>query len=258
MDEEYWDRLAADYDEEVFSSLDSDDRGLIRSALDGLASRRKTALDLGCGVGKYVGALSERFGKVIAVDHSTELLEIARRRHADPENVEFRKVDASRGRSLRGGQADVVICANVLIMADEDLRRGILETARRSMRPTGSLLLVLPSLESALLVQRRLAEWYRREGAVDPEACAEREGIRPSRRSCSELLQGLVRIDGVPTRHYLGEEIAPMLSKVGLEPTRLEKIRYPWRTEFNDAPRWMRDPLPWDWLTVARRRGARR
>ena len=82
MDEEYWDRLAADYDEEVFSSLDSDDRGLIRSALDGLASRRKTALDLGCGVGKYVGTLSERFGKVIAVDHSTELLEIARRRHA--------------------------------------------------------------------------------------------------------------------------------------------------------------------------------
>ena len=254
MNASYWDRLAARYDEEIFSSIDSDEGGVIREALDTIADRQKTALDLGCGVGKYVGALAERFGSVVAVDHSAELLEIARREHSGRNNVEFRQVDAAAGKSVRGVRADAVVCANVLIMADRGLREGILTTARKSLRPGGSILLVLPSLESALLAQRRLAEWYRRDGTKEPHSCAEQEGIQPSRRTCSELLRGLVRIDGVPTRHYLGEEIAPLLREAGFEPTRVEKVRYPWRTEFEDAPRWMRAPFPWDWLAIGQRR----
>ena len=33
----------------------------------------------------------------------------------------------------------------------------------------------------------------------------------------------------------------------------IEKIEYAWDADFEDAPRWMQDPYPWDWLIVARK-----
>ncbi len=35
---------------------------------------------------------------------------------------------------------------------------------------------------------------------------------------------------------------------------RVDKVEYDWSTEFADPPKWMRDPLPWDWLFVVERR----
>lgn len=251
MDVAYWDQLAPTYSDEVLSSFHADRTGAIRRCLDDLGGPRKTVLDLGCGVGKYLRALSRRFGRVIGVDQSEELLEIARRDHGRRKNVELRCVDASDGRPVRGVRANVVVCANVLIMADAERRDAILRTARLSMAASGRLVLVVPSLESALLAHRRLAEWYEREGAADPETEAEQDAVGPSKRTCRELLRGLVRIDGVPTKHHLAEELVLTLRHRGLKVRQLERVHYPWDSEFGEAPGWMRDPYPWDWLAVA-------
>ena len=46
------------------------------------------------------------------------------------------------------------------------------------------------------------------------------------------------------------------LSEIGLSKQKedliksLEKITYPWSTEFSNPPKWMKSPLPWDWLTL--------
>jgi hypothetical protein len=32
-----------------------------------------------------------------------------------------------------------------------------------------------------------------------------------------------------------------------------EKIEYRWDTEFIDAPGWLTEPLPWDWMVVAKK-----
>lgn len=253
MDVAYWDRLAASYDDEVLSSFDADRHGAIRRCLGKVASRRKTVLDLGCGVGKYIEALSAGFGRVVAVDHSEGLLEIARRDHAHRKNVEIRRVDAAEGRPVRGVRADVVVCANVLIMADAERRDAILQVARKSMQKSGLLLLVVPSMESALYSHRRLVEWHERDGSDDPETDAEEDARNPSKRTCQELLRGLVRIDNVPTKHYLADELVLTLRRGGFTLEQLEKIHYPWESEFGDAPRWLRDPYPWDWLAVATR-----
>lgn len=253
MDVAYWDRLAATYDEEVLSSFDADRHGAIRKSLTKLAGPRKTVLDLGCGVGKYLEALSEGFQRVIAVDHSEGLLEIARRDHDHRENVEIRRVDAAEGRAVRGVRADVVVCANVLIMADSARRDAILRAARKSMTKGGRLLLVVPSLESSLYSHRRLVEWHERDGSDDPETDAEEDARDPSKRTCQELLRGVVRIDGVPTKHYLADELIVTLRRGGFALEHLEKVHYPWESEFGDAPRWLREPFPWDWLGVAAR-----
>jgi len=258
MDRGYWDRLASTYDQEVLSSFDADLSGIIARRLDELAGVKKTALDLGCGVGKYIGALSERFGHVVAADHSDELLKIARRDHANRGNLDIRLLDATQKGSFSAARADVVVCANVLIMADDELRAAILETARKCMAPRGRLVLVVPSLESALLAHRRLVQWYDRDGSKDAETDAEDDARAPSKRTSRELLRGVMRIDGVPTKHYLAEELSLMLQGSRLQIEHLDKVPYAWDSEFGDAPRWMRAPYPWDWLVVAKRLPRRR
>ena len=39
----------------------------------------------------------------------------------------------------------------------------------------------------------------------------------------------------------------------GFRVSALEKIEYAWDADFEDAPKWMQDPYPWDWLIVARK-----
>lgn len=253
MDRSYWDRLAPTYDQKILSSFDADLSGIIGGRLDALGGSRKAVLDLGCGVGKYLRPLSERFGRVLGVDYSEELLKIAERDHGHLKNVELRRLDASEGRAVPGMRADVVVCANVLIMADGDLREAILRAAKRSMARDGRLILVVPSLESALLAHRRLVQWYERDGSDDPETDAEEDGFAPSKRACRDLLRGVVRIDGVPTKHYLAEELSLTLRRRGLKVLHLDKVSYGWDSEFRDAPRWMLEPFPWDWMVVARR-----
>ncbi len=254
MDRRYWDRLAPQYDEEILSSFDADLSGIIARRLDELAGPRKTALDFGCGVGKYLPPLAARFQRVLGVDHSEPLLAVARRDHGDLANVTLRTWDAGTGRAVPGPRRDVVVCANVLIMADAGLRDAILRSAIRSLAPKGRLLLVVPSLESALWAHRLLVHWYEREGSNDPESEAAEDGFPPSARTCRELLRGIVRIDGVPTRHYLAEDLRLLLHRSGLEVLHLDRVFYDWHSEFERPPRWMRDPFPWDWLAVAHRR----
>jgi hypothetical protein len=67
------------------------------------------------------------------------------------------------------------------------------------------------------------------------------------------MLQGNVDIDNVPTKHYLREELGLLLSREGFRMQECEKIEYRWDTEFIDAPEWLTEPLPWDWMAVAKK-----
>jgi hypothetical protein len=141
----------------------------------------------------------------------------------------------------------VGVCANVLISEDPAMRRGILRTIRRHLAPGARLLLVVPSLESALFANQRLVEWNERLGFSEVEALA--SGLPPSR----DLLRGLVRLDRVPTKHFLREEMAVLLDRHGFAVSSCDKVEYTWDTEFEKPPAWMAKPGPWDWLFVARR-----
>jgi SAM-dependent methyltransferase len=254
MDRAYWDKLADQYDDQIFSSFDADQSGILNRCLDGLADSKQTVVDFGCGVGKYLPALCKRFGQVVGVDHSQKLLDIAQTSYGHLENLRLQRVDLSKGRRIDNVSAHVAVCANVLIMTDPAIRTGILRSVAASLKPGGHVVLVAPALESALLAQRRLAQWCGREGEANPELVAEQEGISPSKKTCRELLRGWVKIDGVPTKHYLAEELKMALDEAGLTPVRLEKVLYDWTSEFDNPPRWMVDPYPWDWLAVASKR----
>ena len=252
MDVRYWEGVGRGYEDEIFSSSLADHQGVIRARLDELADARAIAIDFGCGIGHYLPLLARRFRRVHGVDFADALLDQARERCSGLANVSLQRANLASGRArIRVSKARVAVCANVLISADASARRGILRTIHRHLAPGGRLLLLVPSLESALFANQRLVEWNRRLGFDEEEAGA--SGISPSSGSARELLAGLVRIEGVPTKHYLREEAELLLRDAGFRVSSCDRVEYGWDTEFEDPPAWMQAPGPWDWLMVARR-----
>src|SRR5262249_2639744 len=125
MEEQYWDGVASTYSDQIFDTLANDRNRTIERYIDKVSSRDKTIADFGCGVGKYLSLLSSRFKAVQAIDHSENLLEIARRSNAKLTNITFVKADLS-DRSIEFAPVDAAISVNVLLSPDVSKRSLVL------------------------------------------------------------------------------------------------------------------------------------
>ena len=249
----YWNRMAARYEEEIFSVRRHDRAGRIAKLIRRQGGPGLDASDIGCGPGQFLPLLARRFRNVQAIDLSAACIAKARAAGAAWDNITYRTADLSAP-GVRLERADFALCVNVAIMPALAPRRRLLDAVCRHLRPGGHLVLVVPALESAMLVDFRLIECNLRHG-LKP-AAAVRSGFgRAPEAGRARVHEGVVPIDGVPTKHYLAEELAVLLADRGLQVLDLEKIEYPWTTEFAPAPRWLRAPYPWDWLAVARKKG---
>ncbi|HEU4576430.1 MAG TPA: hypothetical protein VFS36_15615, partial [Chitinophagaceae bacterium] len=76
MDRKYWEEIAGTYNEEIFDVLRNDKAGVIVQAIEQFASPDKTAMDIGCAVGKWLPLLATNFKFVIAADISANNLDI--------------------------------------------------------------------------------------------------------------------------------------------------------------------------------------
>lgn len=246
MHEQEWDQVAGTFEEEIFNVPANDHKGLIAQAVERFASRDAVATDLGCGVGRTLPLLAEHFGRVHAVDVSSACLAVAEEACRSHANIRYVHADLSRDR--RGyPQADLVLCINTWLNADPLMRAGIVRNTCQSVKRGGHLVLVVPALGSALLATLRQVQLNQRRG-MDP-AKAERLALPDG----PAWAHGIVPIDGVPTKHFMAEELEALLVERGFVVDELEKLEYDWSTEFTDPPAWMRAPYPWDWFLVARR-----
>jgi SAM-dependent methyltransferase len=75
--------------------------------------RGGTCVEVGCGPGRMTELLAARFERVVAVDVSSEMLDLARSRIAAA-NVDFRIVGGERLDTVESGIADVLVCYLVL------------------------------------------------------------------------------------------------------------------------------------------------
>jgi 2-polyprenyl-3-methyl-5-hydroxy-6-metoxy-1,4-benzoquinol methylase len=251
MDKKYWDKVARDYDGEIFDSLASDRNGTILGHIDRIGKRhgkKGVACDLGCGVGKYLPALARRFRAVHGTDLSDECVRQARVACGHLANVTIHQGDLSVA-ARAAGPVDFALCTNVLIMPSERMRAGILKRLATAVKPGGSLLLLVPALESALYAHARRAEWLRRSSRTKVTASTELTGT-----GGRDIFGGILAIDGVRTKHWLKEELETILSGQGFEVEAVQKAEYDWKTEFNNPPRWMKDPYPWDWVAAGTKR----
>jgi SAM-dependent methyltransferase len=251
MDVTYWESVADRYDAEIFSVLACDREGAVLACIDSFASPEHTAADLGCGVGKWLPHLAARFGKVLAVDISGKCLKQAKAAAGDCDTIAYVTADLAEP-GHRFGKFDFVLCVNVAITPDAEARWALLSNVARCVRPGGHALFVVPSVESALYVKHRLAEQRMRAGEEEKRAWLSSAGKRFT--SVLELQRGVVEIEKVRTKHYLREELITTLGALHLTVQRVDKVEYPWETEFTDPPRWLKQPYPWDWMAVATKR----
>jgi hypothetical protein len=128
----------------------------------------------------------------------------------------------------------------------------MLEAMVKILKPGGYLVLVVPALESSLLVDMRFVQWKWKDGSSF--GTATRSVYPQDPLADHKARQGILGIDGVATKHYLKEELHFMLKDAGLDLKEVAKIEYGWDTEFERVPQWMAEPYPWDWLVIARRR----
>ena len=249
MNRDYWNAVAGTYGDEIFSVLEHDTGGLIRERVERFGGTDRIAADLGCGVGYGLPLLAAEFGRVHACDLSEDCLAQARKTHGHRTNIRFQVADLAR-KATALPPVDFALCINVLITNSLALRTRILSHLSRHLKKNGHLLLVVPAVESALLTSARIIQWNQRSGLRAAEA--ESTGL-PRSGSIRQIHRGHIAIDGVVTKHYLKEELEFLLPDHGLEVVETIKIPYPWTTEFAQPPDWMKEPLPWDWLVLARR-----
>jgi SAM-dependent methyltransferase len=241
--ESHWDKIGARYNDEIFDVFKSDKKKKLRTYFKKHGNQNHTAIDFGCGTGKSFSYLSPLFKSVLAIDISAELLEIAKTSRY--RNIQFKKLDLVRPTS-KVEKADFAFCCNVVMLPEAEKSMAMLRTIRKSLKQNGTALFVLPSLESALYSAWQLIEWYKKENVYADQIPPDELSIIKAKKT--DLVDGIVYIDGVPTRHYSAPQLEVWFTKAGLKITAIDKIEYEWDSEFSSPPKWMKEPYPWDWL----------
>jgi predicted SAM-dependent methyltransferase len=133
-----------------------------------------------------------------------------------------------------------------------EMNYTMIKNIHRALNPSGIALLVVPSLESVLFSSWRLISLYQKEGVKSSDIPTDEfDYFKATKR---EIVQGIIYIDGVPTKHYLEEEIRVVFEDADLEVTAIEKLEYNWETEIDSPPAWLKNPYPWDWLIECKRK----
>jgi SAM-dependent methyltransferase len=242
-----WGSLARGFDEHVCHVLSEEREGRVEAAIRASVGRGDRVADFGCGTGRALPLLAELAKTVDAYDFAPHLLEVAVRAMAKRKNVACRVADLS-DEDLALPPVDAGVCVNALLSPSAPLRAKILTTISRTVRAGGALVLVVPSVESALLTMHRNVEIHLREGWADRAA---RAGADVTGVTAAGVRDGVLERGGVRTKHYLREELELLLESFGWSIEAIEKAEYDWSTEFESPPDWMRAPYPWDWIVRA-------
>lgn len=247
-EEKHWDRIGRDYDDEIFDVFKSDRNKILLKYFKKHANRKGLAIDFGCGTGKSFEYLSPSFNEIIAVDISKKLLLQARKRSF--KNISFRQLDLTKSK-LPLPKADFVFCCNVAMLPEIEKTHSIINNIQKALKPGGTAVLVLPSLDSVLYASWRLIEVYKKEGiGIDDIPDSEFDYFKASKR---RLVEGIIHIDNVPTKHFMRSELDVVFKNAGFTLTQVDKVEYAWNTELASPPKWLKDPYPWDWLVECKK-----
>ncbi len=248
MNRSYWENMADTYGDEIFDVLQNDKKALILSVISKYASKSKTVIDIGCAIGKWLPVLSPTFKKVIAVDISAKNLEIAQQLYPQYKNVEYLRADMS-GKKTKVPPCDFGICINAILTPSQKSRDIFFQSLEACVKKGGRIVITVPSLESWMLTSV-IQQQFRIDKSYFPTEKNAKEALR----KWNNVRQGNADIDEVPHHHYLKEELQLLLSQVGFIAEDFQKIEYDWATEFHKPPNWLKEPKPWDWMVVGRKK----
>ncbi len=247
-EKEHWNKIGSNYNNEIFDVFKSDKNKKLPFYFKKHAHKNNTALDFGSGNGKSFPFLSPLFKRITAIDISQQLIDQAKTRGY--KNISFKQMDLAKP-NIKLPKVNFVFCCNVVMLPVIEKNYMMLRNIRNALVKGGTCVIVLPALESSLFSSWRLIDLYRKEGkSVNKIPQNEFAYFNGTKR---EILQGLIHIDGVATKHYSALEIEVIFKNAGLSITALDKINYNWNSELSSPPKWLKEPYPWDWLVECKR-----
>ena len=147
MEKNYWEKIAPTYETEIFDVLKNDKSGKIVKAILSFDGPKKSVIDIGCAVGKWMPVLSPVFGKVQAIDISNNNLKIAAKKYPQYTNITYERVDMS-ATTVKVKKYDSAICINAILTSSLKKRNLFFKHMASFIKKGGDLVLVVPSLES--------------------------------------------------------------------------------------------------------------
>ncbi len=241
-EKKHWNQIAPTYNTEIFDVFQNDMKKVLPKYFKKYTNTKHTAIDFGCGNGKAFSFLAPRFKNVLGLDISQKLLNQAKK--LPYRNINLKQADLTQSNRLP--KADFIFCCNVAILSEVESNIAIIKNIQKTLKPNGNALVVIPSLESMIFSAWRMIDWYKKEN-VKPEKIDTSEWAGFAGKK-TDILQGIVSINGVATKHYTQQEIEIVSNRCGLTVSKIEKIEYNWSSEFTAPPKWMKAPYPWDWL----------
>ena len=121
--------------ESLLYELDAQDREL----------RRGAALDFGCGVGRLTQALAPHFDRVVGVDISPRMLELAARLNQHPQTVSYVCNSTADLRVFEDRSFDFIVSTVVLQHVQPEFACSYLREFFRALAPSGIGVFQLPS-----------------------------------------------------------------------------------------------------------------
>ena len=152
--------------EEFLQSGEDDYLTLVAPILErcGLEKSGGLMLELGCGAGRMTGSFAQRYGCVIAVDLSVEMLKRAVRIHASSPNILWLRVGGANLASLKSETVSFAFSYLVLQhLPSEELVEGYVDEMLRVLHPGGIFLFQFNGSNAPTMNWRGRMAW----GVVD-------------------------------------------------------------------------------------------
>jgi SAM-dependent methyltransferase len=249
---EQWSRQAARYDELFLDPYGPKVVNPLWQALEDISGRdRKAAADFGCGTGTLLPYLAERFGSVVALDFAPGMLSCARERLNGRALARVTFLErAMHEIDDLAGTLDVAIAVNSLVMPDVRVIDQTLRAIRRSLKPGGIILGVVPSIDAIyyhmmILIDQSLDQGF-------PLVEAEKLAALHVERRHYDFAFGRFQYEGLRQKFWLPFEVEYRLKKAGFSNPVLKKVLYPWDESLAGGPGLAGYPPSWDWFFQAR------
>ena len=122
---------------------------IVKKMLSDVAIDGQYWLDAGCGTGVMSRLLAENGSRVLGVDASHNMLEVAKLSSTGcDERVSYVHIDSIESLPFEDGQFDGVVCSSVLEYVDDP--KHCLTEFSRVLRPGGCLILSVPNSRSVI------------------------------------------------------------------------------------------------------------
>ncbi|WP_260295981.1 class I SAM-dependent methyltransferase [Sedimenticola hydrogenitrophicus] len=236
---EFWNRMD-NYEESIISLYHRPGTSQLLQRIAAIVTPETTAADIGCGHGYFLGELASA-KRILAVDYAQNSIDQARTRA--PRHTEFLLQHLAE--LALPEPVDLALCFSALMPENHTQALLMLERLTHSIKAGGTLLLVVPAMESLLYVINQVHYHEVRQGR-------EKESIS---QRMSEFLStfnnplGYVRSsNGQVTKYWLAEEIVSQLQQAG-RTMGLEQFKVPvtWRDYAAEADWQQAVQPPWFW-----------